>query len=359
MRKIKIEQMKEIIKHLVIRMNKPVIFKGRFGGGKSAGANQAVAELDSPEAMRDLFGADCPYVGCQVIDLRLGQYDSVDLRGFPHPDKASGTAIWYPPATMPFIGNDAFRDDILYLLFLDEFTSASTAVFAVCYQLILDRCIGEHVLKDNVRLCMAGNLDDDKGVVNKIPMPLNNRMTHFEIINPMQDFCIHAQSVGVPPVFIAFWNFKENLVNTYDPKSASTVVATQRSWFSAVDIYQDGRLSHELKESAMVGTVGEGPAIEFLAFAEIWKSLTPIRDIIADPEKVQLPAEPSLRYATAMHISGNMTPKNIGQLHKYLIRMPPEFVVMAWQLATERDKNLFNVPAFIDYMKRYRDVYTN
>jgi hypothetical protein len=359
MRKLTIAQMQEAVTQLVIRMNKRVIFKGRFGIGKSAGINLAAAALNSPEALKALLGDDCPYVGCQVIDIRLGQYDSVDLRGFPHPDKASGTAIWYPPATFPFIGNDNFRSDILYLVFLDEFTSASTAVFAVCYQLILDNCIGEHVVMDNVRICMAGNLDDDKGVVNKIPMPLYNRMVQFEVVNPKDDFCFHAQAVGIPPMFIALWNFKENLINTYDPKSTATVVATQRSWFEAVSIFQDVKLTYDLKEAAMVGCIGEGPTTETMAFNEIWKTLIPIKEIIKDPESVALPTEPSLKFAMAMHISGNMTPKNIGQLYKYLVRMPPEFVVMSWQLATERDKNLFNVPAFIDYMKRYRDVYTN
>ena len=359
MRKLKISAMKNAIKHTVIRMNKRLIIKGSFGIGKSAGANQAVEELNEPGALQALLGAECPYKSIELIDIRLGQYDSVDLRGFPHPDKATGTAIWYPPNTMPFIGNDLFADDVLYLIFLDEFTSASTAVFAVCYQLILDGCIGEHVLKDNVRIVMAGNLDTDKGVVNKIPMPLNNRMTHVEAINPVDDFCIYAQSVGAPNVAIAFWKFKETMVNTYDPKIVNPVVATQRSWLSALDYFQDGALDYDLKEAMMVGTIGEGPTTEFLAFNEVWKTLVPIKEIIANPKSVALPAEPSLRFAMAMHVSGNMNPKNIGTLHEYLVRMPPEFVVMAWQLATERDKNLFNTNPFLDYMKRYRDVYKN
>ena len=357
MRKLTISKMVDMITQMVMRMNKRVIVKGTFGVGKSAAAKEAVRRLNEPGALRALLGADCPYMSVELIDIRLGQYDSVDLRGFPHPDKATGTAIWYPPATMPFIGNDAFKEDVLYLLFLDEFTSASTAVFAVCYQLILDGCIGEHVLMENVRILMAGNLDTDKGVVNKIPMPLNNRMTHFEAINPVDDFCYHMQSQGTPAVFIAFWQFKKDLVNTYDPKLTNPVVATQRSWESAIEIFQDGTLDYELKEGGMVGTIGEGPTTEFLAFNEVWKTLIPIKQIIADPKGVALPSEPSLKFAMAMHVSGNMTTKNIDKLHEYMVRMPPEFVVMAWQLAVERDQTLFNTAPFLDYMKRFRDVY--
>lgn len=373
MRKLKINQLKELIKHVVIRNNKPVFIRGRFGIGKSAGANECVMELNSRQAMADLLGDKAgqwvtnaqgeqtfiEYVGCEIIDVRLGQYDSVDMRGFAHIDRESATAVWYPPATMPFVGNDSFRDDILYLLFLDEFTSASTAVFAVCYQLILDRCVGEHVLKPNVRIALAGNLDDDRGVVNKVPMPLNNRMIHVEAVNPLDDFCFYAQKAGVPPVFIAFWKFKETLVNTYDPKKIETVVATQRSWFMAVDIWNDDKMPHEIKEAAMVGAVGEGPTVEFSTFVDIWRSLTPIKDIIADPEGVALPKEPSLKYAMSMHVSGNMNAKTVDALHKFMTRMSPEFAVMAWQLAVERDESLFSSKAFLDYSKRYRDVYTN
>lgn len=358
MKTITVSEVKDIVKHLVIGLNKAAIFRGRFGAGKSAGVNQSAQELNEKGALIDLLGEDTPYKRVEVIDVRLGQYDSVDLRGFPHPDKATGTAIWYPPGTLPFIGNDSFNDEPIYLLFLDEFTSATAAVFAVCYQLILDRCIGEHVLRDNVRICMAGNLDDDKGIVNKTPMPLNNRMAHFKVENTRDEFCAYAQSVGVPPVFIAFWRFREALINNYNPKESNPVVATQRSWFSFVDIYTS-KMPYHIKEACLVATIGEGPTMEFLAFAAIWKTLVPIGDILANPEKVAVPPEDqaALRYAMAMHVSGNMTPKTVDQLHKYLVRLPPEFAVMAWQLATERDKTLFSSKAYMDYVQRYRDVY--
>lgn len=103
MKKLSISQLKTAIKEIVVRLDKPILVRGGFGIGKSQAVEQAVDELDSPKALQALLGKDCPYTGAILVDIRLSQYDSVDLRGFPQADKKTGTAIWYPPSTFPFI----------------------------------------------------------------------------------------------------------------------------------------------------------------------------------------------------------------------------------------------------------------
>ena len=360
MKKLSIAQIKTTVKEVVIRLDTPIIVRGRFGIGKSQGIEQAVDELDSPKALQELLGKDCPYIGTLLAEIRLSQYDSVDMRGFPQADKKTGCATWYPPNTMPFIGNDAFPDDKLIVLFFDEAPDAKPDVFAVMQQLTLNRCIGEHVLKPNVRILLAGNLESDQGLAKKLPMPLNNRLLHVEAINTLDEFCIYAQSQGVPKVFIAFWNFCADTVNTYDPKKTNAIVATNRTWFKAIDLYQDKRLDPVIKEACMIGAIGEGPAIQFLGYVDVWAKLPTVEKIIKDPENYPVPAEEdlSIRWATAMMISDKMVLENVDKLHVYLKRFPAEIVVMTWSLATARDATLFESDAFMDYTKRYREVYT-
>jgi hypothetical protein len=357
MRKLSISQIKTTIKEIVVRLDKPVIIKGGFGIGKSQGAEQAVEELDNPKALQSLLGKDCPYTGALMVDIRLSQYDSVDMRGFPQADKKTGTAVWYPPGTMPFIGNDAFPDDKLIVVFFDEAPDAKNDVFAVMQQILLNRCCGEHVLKPNVRMLLAGNRDADQGLAKKFPMPLNNRLTHVEAVNPVDEFCVYAQSQGVPSVFIAFWQFRQELVNTYDPKKTTPVVATPRTWFTAVEFWQDRRLTPDIKEAAIIGTIGEGPAMEFLAYVDVWQNLPSIDKILANPKGIPVPEELSIKYATAMHVSEKMTLGNVDRLHVYLRRFTAEFVVMAWQLAVARDATLPDSDAYLEYVKEYRVVY--
>ena len=361
----------QLVKHTCIRLNEPVMIVGRFGVGKSALINQLADELNHVEALQTLLGEDnkysftdeegteqeAPFEGCMVCDVRLSQYESVDLRGFPGVNKATGFTVWHAPATMPFIGNDEFPDNKIIILFLDELTSAQPSVATVAYQLINERRIGEHMLKPNVRIVAAGNRDDDKGVVNRMPMPLCNRMTWAESIVSHVEWGEWAQSQGVPPVIIAFIHFKPTLLMTYDPAKSEKVVATPRTWAKAALYHADPHMPPEIKQASIAGAIGSGPAKELEAFIAIWHKVTPIKDIIADPDGTKVPTEASMRFATAISISGAMTKKTLAPLYQFLKRMPPEMVVLAWQLANKRDASLYSTPEFMDFTKRYRSVF--
>ena len=337
---IDIAQLKLVVKDICIGLEETVMIEGESGCGKSEGIAQAAEEA-----------------GAHLVDVRLGQYDSVDMRGFPGVDKGTGQTTWYPPSTLPFVGNDAFPDDKPILLFFDELTSASAPVFANAYQLVNDYSLGEHVLKPNVRIICAGNRAKDKGVVNRMPAPLCNRMTWFEVKTSVKAWCDYAQSVGVPPMFIAFMNYRKNLLHTFDAEKPEKVFATPRTWMKAVKYYNSS-LKDDMKRSAMLGAIGEGPAMEFWGFHDIWYKVLPIKTILADPKGCAVPTEESMKYATAVSVSGAMTMKNTNTLYAFLKRMDPEYVILAWQLALTRDKQLFEHDDMIDFSKRYRVVFS-
>jgi hypothetical protein len=61
----------------------------------------------------------------------------------------------------------------------------------------------------------------------------------------------------------------------------------------------------------------------------------------------------------SVNVSGNMSSETVSAFMQYLERMPAEFVVLAWQLALKRDESLFATPAFVDFAKRYKAVFTD
>ena len=79
--------------------------------------------------------------------MRAVQLDPVDLRGLPR-IKADQTE-WVPPKFLPTDGKG--------ILFLDELTSAPQMTQAGCYQLVLDRKLGEYVLPEGWVVIAAGN----------------------------------------------------------------------------------------------------------------------------------------------------------------------------------------------------------
>ena len=375
MHTLSISDMKAFIKHIALEMAEPVFVWGGFGVGKSQGIKQACREY-----AKGLFGENAPMIvykgaaslerararaaagekGAILCDTRLSQYDSVDLRGFPGVDPETGTTVWHVPSTLPFEDNKLFDglDDWIITLFLDEANSASAAVSAVAYQLTNDRCVGEHRLRKNVRIVMAGNRETDKGVTNRQPAPLSNRLTHIEAVASAEDLALYAQASNWPPVFVAFIHFRKELVNTYDPDKPSKTVATSRTWEKAMSYFTNKALPENVRLAAMAGSVGEGPSGEFYGFVQSWAQIAKLMpQIVSDPEKAEVPEEPSLRYAVAVACSGSLEPKNASVYNTYLMRMDAEFSILAWQLAVKRDPKLFETKEFVTFSKRYKSVF--
>lgn len=340
MQTISIDHAKALVQHVSFELKEPVMLWGAPGIGKSALAAQLADENNA-----------------QLVDIRLSQYDSVDLRGIPVPDTKRGLTVWHAPSTLPFVGNDAFSDTDPVLLFLDEINAASPAVAAVAYQLINDRSVGEHKLKDNVVVLAAGNREGDRGVTNRMPLPLANRFTHVEVDVDVDGWCVWAQSQGLPAEGMAFLQFRKALISTFDPQKPAKAFATPRTWVKALKYYASNMPLH-VKQAAMSGAIGEGTAAEFWGFVDVWKSIAGIvPKIIASPKTVDVPTEPSMQYAVTVALSGAMTLDTVGAIHLFLQRMAPEFVVLSWQLAIKRDVKLLQSPEFLDLSKRYRAVF--
>jgi len=338
MYKLNITKVQQLLQAVAINQHEPVMLWGQPGAGKS-------------EAVQQLAVAN----NAELVDIRLSQYDSVDLRGIPVPHE--GFTVWHAPVTLPFVGNDAFPDDRMILLFLDEINAAAPSVAAVAYQLINDRRVGEHVLKPNVRVIAAGNRESDRGVTNRMPTPLANRFTHVEVEVDAETWIEWALDNGVHPIFAAFFKFRPALITTFDPSKPDKAFATPRTWAKAAKYY-GADMSADVLNAAVAGAVGQGPGAEFMGFTSIWKDMPDLDKLIKDPTKAPLPDGVGMSYAVAVGLSGKMNLKNADAVHTYLDRLTPEYVVCAWTLAIKRDKALATTDTFVDkYAKKYINLY--
>lgn len=341
MQVISIPVMKSMISHLGVRKHRPLYFWGPSGIGKSEAIQQSCAEHNGT-----------------LCDIRVSQYESIDFRGIP--DIQQGATVWNMPATLPFKGNPKFNEDDgnPIFLFLDEINQGDPSVMSVCYQLINDRRIGEHELMNNVVIIAAGNRDNDKGATNRFPAPLANRGTHAEIAPDVKAWSAWAAKANVPTGLIGFLNFRSELLHTFDPAQPVKVFATPRTWSFVAEDMTDDKLPEDVRIASMSGSVGEGPAVELGAFLEIMDAIVPIEQIIADPEGVPVETGLDLQWAMATHVAGHMDKTNADQLHKFLARLEPEMVVMAWTLAINRDADITDSNAFLyGYAPQYRGLF--
>ena len=351
MQKITANQLKQVVKHVVLRLHEPVMIEGQFGSGKTEVIKQA-----------------CEEEGALCHPVLLGQYDTVDLRGSPWVGDLAidyQATIWHPASTLPFVGNPNFPTDRPIVLFLDERTSATVPVMGICYQLVNEHCVGEHLLMPNVRIISAGNRAIDKGIVNREPMPLCNRETRYEFEIDMDQWCIWAQGKygDDAAIFIAYHQFRskssaQSMLCTYDPAKGEKCVATPRTWEKSIKYFRDDIMPLDIKQASIAGAVGNGPAADFWGFNDSWRKIAKyMPKILKDPEKASIPEEASLQYALAVCISGTLHLSNVHLLHVYLLRMPPEFNVLAWQLAIKRDTQLFECDQFLDFSHKYKVIF--
>lgn len=354
---------------------KPLFGWGPPGGGKTSAIAQAVRELQMRECAIDIPAkAGQPKQqklkrpGATLVDIRLSQYESVDLRGIP--DVQNSMTVWNLPATLPFIGNPNFSNDPdhIIVLSLDEFTHGNDAVMAVAYQLVNEGRVGEHVLLPNVRIVAMSNREGDKSISRKMPKALANRFTHVEVIISVDEFCVYAQKIGLHPMGAMFIQFRKELISTFmvdDGSKKGTLkvtddlaFATPRSWETALQYYADPNIPMDTKRVLMAGAVGKGPAGEFWGFEQAYDQLRAlIPAIMKDPKKAPVPEARDVMFAVTVALSGDMTKANASTIHTYYKRLDREFTMLGWIIATKRDEDLSYTSAYLDFSKEYKDVH--
>jgi MoxR-like ATPase len=233
--------------------------------------------------------------GAYLIDIRLGQYDSVDLRGIPDKDD-TGHTVWYPASTLPFKGNPRFAHlaDVPIYLFFDEMTMANQAVFGISYQLTDERRCGEHELMDNVVVIAASNREGDRSISNRMPLALCNRMLHFNVILTWQAWCndfARTSGYASAPYAIGLLNFKSDLFDKFDPSSPNKVFPTARTWEYALKIDSDPNIPDDFKEIGVAGALGVGPVYVSQIEGDRYKPSKTLMQLIKMYDRHGLPEE--------------------------------------------------------------------
>ena len=260
--------------HALIGERVPLHIWGACGVGKSQIASQVANDLDY-----------------DFLDVRAVQLDPVDLRGLPR--IAADQTEWVPPKFLPTSGKG--------ILFLDELTSAPQMTQAGCYQLVLDRKLGEYALPEEWVVIAAGNPASERGVHFAMPRPLRNRFVHLELEPDLADWCRWAVKAQVRPEIIAFLRFKPELLHTADVTSDANAWPTPRSWEMASQVLcgvarrrKTQLLSgtSEFEAQLLDGTVGPGAASELVGFLRLFRELPSVDEILLNPATAPVPTDP-------------------------------------------------------------------
>jgi MoxR-like ATPase len=324
--------------HALIGERVPLHIWGACGVGKSQIVHQVADDLNY-----------------DFLDVRAVQLDPVDLRGLPR--ISANQTEWVPPKFLPTSGKG--------ILFLDELTAAPQMTQAGCYQLVLDRKLGEYTLPEEWVVLAAGNPASERGVHFSMPRPLRNRFVHLDLEPDLDDWSKWAVKAHVRPEIIAFLRFKPELLHDADVTADANAWPTPRSWemasrvLSGIARRTNARLlsgTNEFEVQLLDGTVGRAAASELVAFLRLFRELPSIDEILLNPGTAKVPSEPSAQIAIATALGRVLSDSSVGRGITYLDRMPTEMRVMAMRDAAARDAAITHTPEFVRFGVEYREV---
>ncbi len=284
--------------------------------------------------------------GIGFIDLRLSLMDPTDLKGIPFYDKDAHKAVWAPPSFLPEAGEG--------ILFLDELNTAAPSVQASAYQLILDRRVGEYVLPDGWAIVAAGNRENDRGIVYRMPLPLANRFVHLDMEVHAGDWRDWALRRGLDARIVGYIGAKPDALFRFDPASDTKSFPTPRSWEFVHGILQAG-MDAELLLGAVAGAVGDETAVDFVAFAKVMHTLPDTKAILRG-EEVEIPAS-----LDALHVLSSMLvaqaldadDDTLAHLLRFTLELPPEFAVLIVQDLQRGGAELEYLDAYGTWVERF------
>lgn len=327
---MKPSQVKQAIEFAAIKQRRPVFLWGAPGVGKSDTIRQIAKDNK-----------------LQLIDKRMSQADPTELKGYPWPDQAKGVMKFLQDGTLPTKGKG--------ILFLDELNLAPQAVQAPCYQLILDRQLGEYKLPDGWVIVAAGNRSTDRSGVHAMSAALSNRFIHIDFQADLDEWLDWAVLNDISDATRGYLRYRPKNLQTADIKPGERAYPTPRTWAFADTILNSG-LAPEIELELLKGTVGEGCAAELLGFAREARSLPNIDLILLNPDKAAVPESPSTQYAVVSALETKTTPSNFAQVAKYIKRLPKEFEVMFMQTAARRSDELCETQTMTDWLRENRSV---
>ncbi len=281
-----------------------------------------------------------------LVDIRALLLDPVDLRGLPRITD-EGTSVWCPPCFLPNNGRG--------LLFLDELNAAPPLVQAACYQLVLDRKLGEYSLPEGWSIIAAGNRETDRAVTHRMPSALANRFIHLDFSVDVEEWINWAVVQDIAPEIIAFIRFRPALLHAFEPEQNAKAFPTPRSWEYASSILKSSPEPSLIRE-LLTGTVGPAAASEFTGYIKIWKSLPEAEDIMAAPDTISIPNDPAILFAICEMVGRAASMERQEKVFIFASRLPPEFSVLLIREAVRHCHDITTTETFAGWASRHAEI---
>lgn len=280
-----------------------------------------------------------------LLDERLTAYDAAEMNGLLNFNSDRSRSQFIPMENFPLEGDELPINAATgkpysgWLLLLDELPSASRAVMAAAYKLILDRKVGKHNLHSKCYMIAAGNLETDNAIVNSMGTALKSRMVNYYLVPELNSWKeIMSKQNRIEYRVSSFLSYKPDLFFNFSPETTEDTYGSPRTWeMLSKQLAKLPKVGWE-ELGLVTGTVGVAAGREFVAFIEYFDKIPSIKEIVANPEGTRIPPELSFKYALAGMLGQFADKQNSVQVFKYLSRLDPEFQIVSVRIMVTNKK---------------------
>jgi hypothetical protein len=253
------------------------------------------------------------------------------------------------------------------LAFLDDLGQAPPLVQAATMQLLLARRINSHAVPDHVTFLAATNRREDKATVSGILEPVKSRFVSILTLEvDVEDWILWAIRENISPVVRAFIRARPNLLFDFKPSGDMVNSPLPRTAVHVAKLYED-KYPPEVEYELYQGAAGEGFAVEFLAFAKIFRKLVSPKKVIQDPDGFQIPKEPDVLYALCGAVANLSSEDNMKSIVRFAERLAnldefednmarAEFAVLLIRDSCNHDGECRNTRDYIEWQSKNPDI---
>lgn len=290
----------------------------------------------------------------KLIDHRLSTSAPEDLSGLPEfftNAQGERRARFVPFGDLFPLENDPVPEGFDgWMVFLDEFNSASKSVQAASYKFILDKMVGQHHLNQRVVVTAAGNLATDRAIVNNLSTAMQSRVVHLEMMASFEEWLYDvALQENYDSRIVGFLSQFESKLMDFSPQHNDKTFCCPRTW-EFVNKLISGKQITDDHALLLAGTITSGTAVDFVQFCKIYTQLITVDQIVNNPMGCAIPDTQNLRWATVSHMMEKVNDSNFEKLSQYIDRFDVSFRILFYRSTLVRKPDLRSHPAFMKAM---------
>ena len=294
--------------------------------------------------------------GLYVIDCRLSSMEPTDIQGLPYFN--NGKAEFQPFSMFPIEGTPIPNGYTGWLLFLDEFNSASRATQAAAYKLVLDRMVGNHKLHDHCFVVAAGNKLSDNAIVNRLSTAMLSRVIHLNMEVNFDDWRDnYAIPHHIDERIIAYLSMYPNKLHEFDPEREDQTYCSPRTWTFVSKLIQanNGKVSTDIIP-LLGGAITIEHASAFVQFCKVYKNLITVEDIQKNPNLTP-PSDIASLWAIVIHLINKTTLQNYLDIFAFMEKLPATLRVVYYKSIPKHHPEFLTDVGFVSNTKKVSDYF--